>query len=276
MTELFLLSTAAMLVSVLKLTWLINRSFGIHNFITVTKAYYLGTFFNNFIPTSVGGDLIKASSLLKLDDTTFRDTSFSVLVERLSGTLVLVAIALYFLIFLPSKYAVFDFGLNVQRQYWIFLFFVLVVSGLLIHFLYQHLFDGTSTFGVRSYLRELINFPANQLLLTAGVIILSLFFHLIRALIFIIMTRTIGFDLSLLDALFILPLIAFGSFLPVSFGSLGIREGIITACLATLGLGMESAFAVALVYRFLTILHSLVGGVVYLTDPISLPTTPQR
>ena len=66
------------------------------------------------------------------------------------------------------------------------------------------------------------------------------------------------------DMIVPLTLLTVGSLLPISFGSLGVREGAVVVGLAALGVSGEIATVVALLHRGCLWLLSLAGGVVWL------------
>ncbi len=60
-------------------------------FLRIWKHYYIGVFFNAFLPTSIGGDAIKAYNLSKELDRKIEAVS-SVVMERLTGLIAIVSI----------------------------------------------------------------------------------------------------------------------------------------------------------------------------------------
>ncbi|MBP7927977.1 flippase-like domain-containing protein, partial [Patescibacteria group bacterium] len=63
----------------------------------LTKLYFVGAFFNNFMPTSIGGDVYKVYRLGKKINST-ADAFSATFMERFTGVLALVTIAAFSLI----------------------------------------------------------------------------------------------------------------------------------------------------------------------------------
>lgn len=272
----FVISTLGMIISSLKL-YIVLPQLGISvRFVNVLRAYYLGTFFNNFIPTSVGGDVIKTDVIRRSDGADLRTSSLAVLFERASGLILLGLIALTFLVATPYRYkgiwnelVVLSKNPNLGLLAGLFIGFVLF--GSLIFVLKTSLFTA-----IRSYLKTFFAFPRHYPITVVNLFGLSLVFHGLKALCLIILTEAFGPTLFFLDALFILPIIAFTSFLPISFGGLGLRESVLTFCLHSLGISLEVAFAVSLAFRLVTTIHSVAGGIIYVLKPLNSFPSPSR
>ncbi len=76
--------------------WLLLRSQGIHiEFLAAVKLHYLGLFYNNFMPSSVGGDLVRAWYVTKHSKRRF-EAALSVFVDRGIGLASTFVIAGFF------------------------------------------------------------------------------------------------------------------------------------------------------------------------------------
>lgn len=229
------------------------------------RAYYVGTFFNNFIPTSVGGDVVKVLELNRHESTNFSNNSLTVIIERLFGILVLFGIAGVFLIWTPGWYR--EVGLSFLQDGRNWLLAVVVVTVLAVclnYFLKTDEKETVSSWKKRT--REWLRFPVDNPGTTLSVLGLSALFHGLRALTFVLLGASLGFEISFSVALFVLPIIAFASFLPISLGGIGLREGIITFCLYTFGLPLEVSLSLSLLVRAFSIVHSGLGGMIYLSS----------
>ena len=83
----------------------------------------------------------------------------------------------------------------------------------------------------------------------------------------------VNYDLPLLVNLFVAPIFYFVFLLPISFGSLGIREGAYILLYGAFGVPMETALVVSF-FNLLGILsNNLVGGVILALDPNLRPQT---
>jgi hypothetical protein len=84
--------------------WLLLRAQSILiGFWVAVRLYFLGWFYNNFMPGSVGGDLLRAWYVTKHTDRKF-EAALSVFVDRIIGLLSTLTIAAFFyLVFLRGK-----------------------------------------------------------------------------------------------------------------------------------------------------------------------------
>jgi uncharacterized protein (TIRG00374 family) len=81
--------------------WLLLRTQSIFiNFWAAMRLNFLGLFYNNFMPGSVGGDLIRAWYVTKHTDKKF-EAALSVFVDRVVGLLSTLVIAAFFYILFP-------------------------------------------------------------------------------------------------------------------------------------------------------------------------------
>jgi len=77
----------------------------------------------------------------------------------------------------------------------------------------------------------------------------------------------VNHDLPFLVNLFVVPVLYFVFLLPISFGSLGIREGAYILLYGAFGVPMETALLVSLLNLSGILLNNLVGGVILAFDP---------
>ena len=87
--------------------WLLLRTQAIFiSFWAALRLHFLGLFYNNFMPSSVGGDLIRAWYVAKHTDKKF-EAALSVFVDRIVGLLsTLVIAAFFYVLFLRGRGAV--------------------------------------------------------------------------------------------------------------------------------------------------------------------------
>ena len=84
--------------------WLLLRTQSIYiNFWAAVRLHFLGLFYNNFMPSSVGGDLLRAWYVTKHTEKRF-EAALSVFVDRAIGLLSTLVIALFFyLLFMQTQ-----------------------------------------------------------------------------------------------------------------------------------------------------------------------------
>lgn len=268
-----------MLTSALKLWLLLRTSVPDVPLLGVLHAYYVGLFFNNFLPTSVGGDVVKVAGLRRIGVPAGHGAA-CVVVERGTGLLVVMALAAAVGLGWPG---LFD-RLDLRAARWpmaalgLGAFTALAVAyglwrGRLKAFLKSRqerpilgrLYRVISAFYV---FRDR---PAT----TMGALGLSVIFYALGAANIVIVARAVGVDLPLGLAVGIQPFVKIPEMLPVSPGALGVREGAMAWCLVGVGAtatqaasaaqvtSAAQAASVALLLRILTWAHSGLGGCAY-------------
>jgi uncharacterized protein (TIRG00374 family) len=240
--------------------------------ITMGEAFQLtvvGYFFNNFMPTAVGGDIIKAYYAAHGSDERLKAYA-SVFMDRFIGLYTFLVVAAVALVVDRGR-----FHLEAVRT----LVFILIVVGLagfviatnrnIARFVGRS-FKGLKMFHLGEKLGALYNIVHDYrnrggvVLRSFAISILaqSLYFSIVY-----LFFRSLGHNVSPGNIFLIMPVVTFVSMIP-SLGGLGVREGAFVALFAALT-GRETAFAVSLMLLFGLFIVSIVGGVIYLWWGIS-------
>lgn len=261
----FLLFPLGLLVSAWKWQVLIRPFASVATLRHLFFLYYIGFFANNFLPTNVGGDLVRFVLAEKLGERS--SVGASVLVERLSGVFVLFFWAFLSLSFGRGLFA----ELTLLPVLW-----VLVASGLIVLCmmwwssrplllrLEKYNSDSERIAGrfvqfLGKMLHAVLQYRNHgQLVLEA--LAISVIFYVVPLLLQLLLFKAISVQVPFLVIVIIVPIILVISVLPVSFNGLGLAEGAIVILYAQAGVPAESAFAVAILARLLQSLASLSGG----------------
>jgi hypothetical protein len=226
---------------------------------------FIGYFFNNFLPTSIGGDVVKAYYLSKKSSNKMQSFT-SVFIDRAIGLLTMIFIASIALLFVPARiidakvrvliymitlaslaFVIFMANKNIARKFSIFLFLVRPLEERLkkaynaIH-IYKH--------HTRLMLESVVISVISQLsfFVSYGVLALS-----------------IGSRIAPSELLLRIPLISAMSILP-SINGLGLREGSTVLLFGPL-IGKENACAVSILWLVILFMISIIGGLIYLLSP---------
>jgi len=113
------------------------------------------------------------------------------------------------------------------------------------------------------FLDSLAGYHADRRLI-AVVFGLSLAFQMIAITTIFCISRALHWDASFVYFCIFVPLITLGEALPISIFGIGVRDGLYVFFFAQAGAGREPALALALVYVLITIVYSLLGGVLFL------------
>lgn len=225
---------------------------------------FIGLFFNNFLPTSIGGDLVKAYYATK--KTTKKLESFSsIFFDRFFGFLSIGFLALLGILFLNGR-------IKDRSLLWGSISFLIVVFSFFIVFLNKGLakalfyrFLDLPFLKEGSKLRRLynaINAYKKHKIVIVQLIGISLVAQTISVLAIYIIIRSLSQDISLLYLFLIIPLTSVASMMP-SINGLGIREGAYVYFLSEF-INKESAFAVSILSLALILICSFIGGILYL------------
>lgn len=236
------------------------------------RFYYIGLFFNNFLPGSIGGDVVRVYYLGRI--TGIPVATASVVFERLTSGIALVAIAIF-----SSLYIEFARTL---------LFPMLVAIGvviLLICLIRKWMSKTKKTRNIsyesnskmKSRLKKVwnslnqtnsvaLNYRRKNLNWRIMIFILSILFQLGLAWINDLLFLSLGIDLPLLELLMIITLISFITMLPISVNGLGVREGCYVLFFSELGVPMEIALTVSLLLFVMVSISSLAGGLFWMAE----------
>ena len=259
---------AAIVVSTIKWQRLTRVVCGPLPFLPLLRAYWIGSFISNYLPSNVGGDLVRV--LVLRSWAPIEQLAGSVLVERLTGVAALALISALCLGIRPVE----PWKLNVA----LWLLVAAIVGGLaLVVAAGAHLIRGGSALMARlpSLFRK-VSVKVDRFgeavagyrhapgeLLVAGA--WSLLFYGLLILYQFGLLRAVGSSITLWDTALVAPLVPLVSLLPVTANGLGLTEGAIVLFYTQMGVPPEQAFAAALLRRLVTIGTSLPGGLFWIS-----------
>jgi uncharacterized protein (TIRG00374 family) len=238
------------------------------------KIFFLGFFFNNLLPSSIGGDAVRMFYLKRSGNSAW-GTPFSMLLfHRLIGFLVLLTggVIYSFFRFAKVKSLIAD-QLNVEfaaSYLKVFIALGILASVLILSYFFRQ--------KLRDFLRNcqwaLNNLQAYEYAL---VTILAAGFHFCRMAGFSLLLLFFNQPIPLVEWIFILFATAIIALIPISLGGLGVVEGTIATLLGIYGVIDSAAIGVALINRGFLILVSLTGGLFYMLGNINPePATPEE
>lgn len=225
---------------------------------------FVGLFLNLFLPTSAGGDVVKAYYVSR--DTSKTATAFlSVFLDRYIGLFAIItsATAVTFAVRLSIN--------GVAVYHWVLLIFAaaILLSVLLSTDFARSLnrFLGTRFRFIQNII-ALVNESSKAILKNPKVMIwtflLSLGFLLLVVAINYIFIISIGESIELKNLFVFIPLIALAASLPISISGIGLREGAYIYLFSTVGFTAEESLSLALLNFVLLLLIGLPGALFYL------------
>jgi len=222
--------------------------------------FFEGQFFSLCLPTSIGGDVVKA---YRLADSTHGRllAACTVVADRLTGLAALGVLAGATLLgrewrLGPAGTAAIGTAL---------LAVVLGVVWLGVGSLDRLLSLFPEPHAARTFIGRLLPYQMRPSLM-ARAVGWSMLVQMGGAVSVALVARALGVTLPLSVWFAVVPLVALAMVLPVSIGGVGIREGGLAFLLAPSGVAREQAVAIGLLWFLSTILAGLIGGLLFLLD----------
>jgi uncharacterized protein (TIRG00374 family) len=234
----------------------------------LARSYLIGTFFNLFLPSSIGGDAYRIYDVSKRSSRAAEGFA-SVFADRFTGFLAIAAWGLVFslagirrlpeprIILIPAGV----FAL-MMIMVWMLLQQRLLLWGLRLFHLDR--LAKLQEF-VRRFLNSISTYRRNGVLLVKTLSI-SLAFQFMVIVIVWMMGLTLGLDIGMLPFAIFIPLITLIEALPISIYGLGVRDGAYVFFFTQVGVSREAALSLALLYVAITFVYAAVfGGAALLT-----------
>lgn len=232
------------------------------------KLYYVGLFFNNFMPGNVGGDAKKVYDIrMQGGQDTVGAGLTATFFDRLFGLffITLFALAVGLLFFMHD---------SEQRAFmwpsvWIFLGFCALFASLFSRRLGRLLCSVLAKIFPTKVNERLIRMferfqQFRSVKLWTSISVLSAVTQALRILVHYFCGIAVGVDLSVSWYLYYIPLVAIVSALPISIGGFGPRELLAQSLFARAGVPNLESVVIQLLAYFVSLLLSLFGAFVFL------------
>jgi len=202
------------------------------------RLYWLGMFYNLFLPGSIGGDAYKVILLTKKHKIVYKKTTAAVLLDRFSGLLGLgLILAVYALFVLKND-----------------LYTAIIVAGAVLAVLAFY-------FIIKFWLKDFI--PGFLPTLFLGIIVQA--FQVICA--YLIMAA-LGIPAHATEYVFIFLISSVVAVLPLTIGGLGAREVVFLEGSRYFGLAQETSVVISLLFYLITLVTSAFGLFFVFHDPL--------
>jgi uncharacterized protein (TIRG00374 family) len=233
------------------------------------KHYLVGTLFNNLLPTSTGGDLVRSYYIYRHNRDAVCAVS-PVITERVVGLIVLLAISVL-AIFLTGSTAI------LGATTWSTLLIILSCSlvGMLLitlpatYWPLHRLLERLSRFRIIALLLRMgeathgyFRKPALMLMLMTY----SFIGQLLAVVTYYVIASGLNIEISMQTLLVVIPIALMAAALPISLGGMGVRELATAGLLIRFGVSETDAAAVALFFIPVLLITSLPGLYIFLTE----------
>lgn len=233
----------------------------------LSESFLVATFFNNFLPSNIGGDVVRVTDTAPYTGGKTLATTV-VLLDRALGLLALFAIAAIGSLLAAER------GLAVPGAAYLWVVLVIGAVALVPVLRRPRLFVGVVrplqrvragwiierlyTFG--GALERFGRQPAQVGLAFAGALVVQV----LLVAFFLCTARSLAIPLGVVSAAMTVPVALAAQMLPISIGGFGVREAVFSWYFVRLGLDISAALALSLSSAGLILLFSLSGGVLFL------------
>lgn len=222
--------------------------------------YLAGQFVANVLPTTIGGDVLRVSRLAR-DNGRMHDSFASVVLERLTGWLVLPVITFAGLAINPPLR---DLGRPTQIAFSLACGTLVALVLVLVAVAARRWGEVDATKGWKRFLAA-VSLGISRLRAhprqAASVIAVGFAYQLVLVAAAVMAARALGIpDAGPTALLAFFPAVAIAQVLPISISGLGVREGLFAVFLKPLGVPTAQAFALGILLYLLNLIVSLLGA----------------
>lgn len=231
------------------------------NYRRLVELYFAGSFFNTFLPSGFGGDAVRIIEVAR--DVPASIAAGTVVVDRLTGIMALLILALAALPFRPDNFP--------QQLSWVVAF--VSILGLLVGFM---LLEGSLITRLGRWLPPFLSpsgkGPIAKLLAAvrgcgkgaiAAAFGASMLFNLLLVGWWVAGARALGHGVTYRYMILVVPILSISLLVP-SINGIGVRESIAGPLFQAAGLATSTSVVLSLLVRVMMISISLLGGPIYL------------
>ncbi len=232
---------------------------------------FIGFFYNNLLPTTIGGDAYRIYNLSKNKKVPVNESISAVFLGRFTGMVSGIFYLILSLLF--GMYRYLDKPLIIILL--IMLFLVIILIFMLckpkifkIHILFKKTkFLQKFEEKIKSFFKVLSSYRHE-----VKSLFISLFYSLSLLMLtstsFYFISRSIGINLSIIHFIFMVPLVSIVSNIPISIGGIGVRENTLIFLLIAFGVAESKALTFSIIVLLTILLIAMFGGLIYTTKNI--------
>ena len=233
------------------------------------RFYFVGLFFNNFLPANIGGDVVKVLDVSRLGVDPYNVIAVTLL-DRLLGVFSLCLLAvladLVLIARTPAPYVAY-----------LLIFIACMIPALGFYFIrplgtaLRRAVVKLRLFGIdrraSSVLNHLSPFKGERVLVSQ-LVMFSLVIQAMRVITHVLVGMALGIDVDaivLCQFFVFIPLLSLAMIPPITINGLGIREGLGIVLFAAAGIGSTDAFAMEFLTFVVSVVVSLLGLLFFLS-----------
>jgi len=247
--------------------------------LSLSSSTLIGQFFNNFLPTSIGGDVYRAYDVTKKTGFPMSSSISVLVVERLSG---IIASAVF------ATAALFLGFTTIGGKSIIIPILIFLVISVIIFFLILN----PNILGIRKLAKKIkflekileklknvyntfLTFKKYKWVLIK-VLLYSLTLQFAVIVNYWLASRSLGINLDLTAFIFIVPVVSIIAMLPISLGGIGVREGSLVFIMVSLGAQNAKAAMCSLLLFAMLLIMGIIGGLIYAIRPFMVKKDKDR
>ena len=237
---------------------------------TLTLTVLIGFFFNNFLPTSIGGDVFRTYDAAKKANIPIETSASIIIVERFSG---IISASTYAIIALFLGFTAIG---NRSFIIPVIIFFIICII-IAFFILNPSMFRLNKLINRIKFLKKVKEKLANIYFtflsfkkfkwVLVRVMIYSFLLQFAVILNYFLAAKSLGINLNLTAFIFIVPVVTIIAMVPISIGGIGIRENTLVFIMTAMGVGSEQAALCALLIFSMLIFIGIIGGIIYSIRP---------
>ncbi|MGD9972860.1 MAG: YbhN family protein [Desulfatirhabdiaceae bacterium] len=261
----FLMCMVVMLVRACRWQLILRDMNILTRFWRIAEIYLISNWFSTFLPGSVGGDIYKVYGLTRDGKQTLHSLA-TVFIERFTGLLALISVALVTVIF---------FSHMMPAPLWMMLALVSIIAGALFLLLFSTRFIQPVGLFLRNHaplFRKWVSEEKIALTVTifqdmlhqprlfVRAYVLGIFMQFLVLASYYFVARALNQHIPFLFFLIFFPLIEIISLIPVSINGMGIRELLLVFFLRYAAVEPSFAISFSILLRLILVVYALFGG----------------
>jgi glycosyltransferase 2 family protein len=233
--------------------------------------YLVGAFYSMLLPGVTGGDVVRVGRCVRQTGCQLGTATASAFLERTSGLFALLFVAFSATLFFPDTISLL---LTVEQRSRVTV--VAMVGAILTAIVilgrrvWQRWLPNEDVRGLWRFVRSALGALSILRGRTLGIVfILSILFQTMDIVVAFSLSQALGLGVPFAGFLAIIPLVYLATFLPISLGGLGVREGALTFLLAQFGVTTSDAVTISFLVYTSRIVTAGSGGVVQLVETLT-------
>jgi glycosyltransferase 2 family protein len=266
----FLLAIAILMLQTIiaAVRWrIILRKLIMHfSFNRVLGFLWIGLFFNQALPSNVGGDAFRGYCIFKNGHSVGK-SSLCILLDRMFG---MTGLIIFLILSLPLM---FDLISDNEIQWGVIVVvtsaFAIICLSLMLDLLPKKIAHFKVVKGLFAFSKE----GRKQMFsIYPGVVLIaiSMSIHLISIAAVIVLSKGMSLDFEWYSMLFVIPFTILASAIPISIAGWGVRESVMIVSLGYLGIAPEQALVLSILYGLIMLVVSIPGLVFWLRGKHSI------